>query len=290
MIELHLCTEKLFKLTDLTFHKMKNAFLSALVVAGAVITAGCSLSSSNKANEAIKQNIEENVREFVYPLPTAFETTEMLNRIEAPYIQTLCNDLTNAEGYLTEYKRALNLGVYSADMCYASTYNQQQGIMDCMDVIKGLIDELDMTTGVDPELPSKLENNENNKDELTKLITESFYDSYDYLNRNGRGPVSILIVAGSWIEAEYVTTHISENTFLNKEMVKIVMSQREPLAKMMEILEQKFPEDEYAKTIKAGLAPLHEVYNSIEDGGITEDQIEKISQLVEALRDDITSK
>lgn len=269
---------------------MKNAFLFAAILAGAVITSSCSLSSNKKAPEVTKANIEENVREFVYPLPTAFETTEMLNRIEAPYIQTLCNDLTNAEGYLTEYKRALNLGVYSADMCYASTYNQQQGIMDCMEVIKSLINDLDMTTGVDPELPSKLESNENNKDELTKLISESFYDSYDYLNRNDRGPVSILIVAGSWIEAEYVTTHISENTFLNKEMVKIVMSQSEPLAKLMEILETKFPNDEYAKSIKAGLLPLNEVYKAVADGGITEDQIEKITKLVEALRNDITSK
>lgn len=269
---------------------MKNAFICAVVMAGALVASSCSLSSNDKKTEVTKQNIEENVREFVYPLPTAFETTEMLNRIEAPYIQTLCNDLANAEGYLTEYKRALNLGVYSADMCYASTYNQQQGIMDCMDVIKGLIEELDMATGVDPELPSKLESNENNKDELTKLITESFYDSYDYLNRNDRGPVSILVVAGSWIEAEYVTTHISENTFLNKEMVKIVMSQSEPLAKLMEILDTKFPNDEYAKTIKAGLTPLNNVYKAVADGGITEDQIAKITELVEALRTEITSK
>lgn len=269
---------------------MKNALFCALALAGATLAVGCTGSSNNQVAQVTKQNIEENVREFVYPLPTAFETTEMLNRIEAPYIQMLCNDLSNAEGYLTEYKRALNLGVYSADMCYASTYNQQQSIMDCMDVVKKLIDALDMTTGVDPELPSKLENSENNKDELTKLITESFYDSYDYLNRNDRGPVSILIVAGSWIEAEYISTHIAEDTFQNKEMVKIIMTQQEPLAKLMEILEQKFADNEYANSIKAGLKPLHDVYNSVSDGGITEEQIQKIASLVETLRDNITAK
>ncbi|MCF0189941.1 MAG: hypothetical protein HUJ96_01635 [Marinilabiliaceae bacterium] len=270
---------------------MKIQFIGYVAIMGAALLQGCSCNKNENAAETVtKQNVEENVREFVYPLPTAYETTEMLNRIEAPYIQGLCNDFENSESYMTEYKRALNLGVYSADMCYASTYNQQQTVMDCMDVIKKLIDNLDMTNGVDPELPGKLENSENNKDEITNLITESFYDSYDYLNKNDRGPVSILIVAGSWIEALYVTTHISDNTFDNKEMVKIVMTQRDPLNKLMEILAQKFADNEYAKSIASSLEPLHQIYNSVTDGGISESQIESIKSNVESLRNEIVAK
>lgn len=254
----------------------------------ATLLAGCSCNQQSKQQQEImsKQNVEENVREFVYPLPTAFEVTEMLNRIEAPYIQALCNEQQNFEKYLTESKRALNMGIYSADLCYASTYNQQQIVMDYISAIRQLIDALDITSAVDPELPSKIENNENNKEELTKLISESFYDVYDYLNRNNRGPVSLLIVTGSWVEGLYLTTQISENTFENKEMVKILMSQKEPLIKLMELL-NKYQGVESIDSVKTSLTPLYDIYNSIAEGGISENQTLQIRSEISNIRSEI---
>lgn len=268
---------------------MKNKLSQVVAfVAMTIAFYGCSCNQTTNQPEISKQHIEENVREFVYPLPTAFEVTEMLNRIEAAYIQAICNDQNVADNYLTETKRALNLGVYSADLCYASTYNQQPTVRDYMNVISKLIDQLDMTNAVDPELPSKVEKNENDKEELTRLITDSFYDSYDYLNKNDRGPVSLLIVTGSWVEGLYITTHISEFTFDNKEMVKIVMSQKDPLIKLMELLE-KYPGVESIDSIKASLQPLYEIYTSIDEGGISETQTESIKNAIDGIRNNIVA-
>ena len=65
-------------------------------------------------------------------------------------------------------------------------------------------------------------------------ITKTFYDTYEYLNNNGRGSVSVLVLAGSWVEALYISTHISEDTYNNVEMIKIIMEQKEPLNKLMD--------------------------------------------------------
>ena len=246
--------------------------------------AGCQCSNNNNnADVMSKQNVESNVREFVYPLPTAFEVTEMLNRIEAAYIQAICNAPENVDKYLTEDAKALNLGIYSADMSYSSTYNQHQSVVDFMNVSRKLIDGLDMTAAIDPELPEKVERNENNKDELIKLISESFYDAYDYLNKNNRGAISMLIVAGSWVEGLYITTHISDDTFNNKEMVKIILSQKDPLVKLSELLD-KYPNVEYVASLNAELKPLYDIYNNIEEGSITESQLENIKNSVDQIR------
>ena len=266
---------------------MKTTFYPlALAITIALFTASCSGKSNQQQEVMSRQNVEENVREFVYPLPTAFEVTEMLNRIEAPYILDLCNEQENYEKYLTETKRALNMGIYSTDLCYASTYNQQPLVKTYIDIIRKIIDELDMTSAVDPDLPSKIESNENNKEELTKLISESFYDVYDYLNRNNRGPVSLLIVTGSWVEGLYITTHISEITFENKEMVKIILSQKEPLLKLMELL-SKYDGTESIDAVKASLADLHTIYSSVDEGSITEAQIEQIKSNINKVRSEM---
>ena len=264
---------------------MNKSLLLAAAAASALV--GCTVSGSQKNNSGVmsKENVEQNVREFVYPLPTAFEVTEMLNRIEAAYILDICNSKDNVDKYATEPKRALNMGVYSADLCYASTYNQQTAVMDYTQSIRGLVDALDMTQAVDPELATKMEDNENNKEGMTELISNSFYDSYDYLNRNGRGPVSLMIVAGSWIEGLYITTHISDDTFDNKEIVKIVMSQKEPLEKLVNLLSQHH-DDANIKELSDSLAPLAEIYAHSTEAGLSEDQMNEIKRLA----DDIRSK
>lgn len=268
----------------------KITFLAAAAGAAAIL-AGCTCNQNTTTGDVLtREEVGKKVYEFTYPLPTAFEITEMLNRIDANYILDICNEQTNADKYLTEKKRALNLGVYSADICYASTYNQKQTVMDYMDIIGKLIDNLDMSTAVDPELPQKIENSENNKEELTDLITESFYDSYEYLNRNERAEVSLLIVAGSWVEGLYLATHISEFTFDNKEMVKIVMSQKAPLLNLMELLNKpEFDNNAVVDEIKAELKPLNDIFNAVTEGGMSETQLQSIKEEVGKTRTEMVS-
>lgn len=269
-------------------HALKKytfSFLSSGLIAVALVGCQC---NGNQQTSIDKQNVEASVREFVYPLPTSFEVTEMLNRIEASYIIDLSNSPANVDKYLTESAKALNLGVYSADLSYASTYNQQQYIVDYMGASRRLVETLDLTAAVDPELPKKIEQSESNKDELIKLISESFYDTYDYLNRNDRAPVSLLIIAGSWVEGLYLATNITDNTFNNKEMVKVVLTQKDPLMKLMELM-QKYADKDYVTQTIQDLAPLATIYSSIEEGGITEAQLDAIKTELKAIRTKIVS-
>lgn len=113
-----------------------------------------------------KEKIEKDVKEFVYPLPTSFEVTEMLNRIGAAYILTLSNSVDNVDKYLTEKKQALNLGVYGADLSYASTYNQKQQTMDYMEASRKLIDALNISGALPSDIIEQIEQNQDNKDKL----------------------------------------------------------------------------------------------------------------------------
>lgn len=175
------------------------------------------------------------------------------------------------------------MGVYSADLCYASTYNQQANVMDYTKAVRSLIDALDMTQAVDPELATKMEDAENNKEAMTELISNSFYDSYDYLNKHGRGPVSLMVVAGSWIEGLYIATHISDDTFDNKEMVKILLSQKEPLEKLVSLLDQNTA-NANIKELRSLLRPLSETYSKLDATSITEESMKTIKEQADAVR------
>lgn len=269
---------------------MKISKLNIISVFGvlvlAIIVSSCGGNSSPKTSESTelkRSEVEKQVKEFVYPLPTSFEVTEMLNRIGASYILTLSNEPTNVDKYFTEKSKALNLGVYGADLSYASTYNQKQQTIDFMNASRRLIEELDIAEAVDVDLAEKIEANENNKEALIELITNSFNDTYQYLNENGRAGISMLVVSGSFIEGLYIACNISEDTFNNKEMVSIIMKQKESLDKLVVVLKEH-AEDPNVKDVVADLNKLHAIYNSVVDGAISVEQLAAIKAEVNSIR------
>ncbi len=261
----------------------------SLLAIGVFMLSACNMKrkssgeSAESADTLKKARVEQDVREFVYPLPTTFEVTEMLNRIGAAYILTLSNPVSNVERYLTEKSKAINLGVYSADLSYASTYNQKQATIDYMDVSKKLIDALNISGAISPNIVEQIEANQNNKDALVNLITDTFYDTYEFLNQADRGSVSMLVLAGSWVEALYIVTHITEDTFKNKEMVKIVMDQKSSLNTLMSLM-SVVKEKPAVAEVMADLKPVHDIYNSVDAGSITETQMQNIIREVGIVR------
>ncbi len=262
---------------------IKNLKLLGLasVLVLAVIIASCNSSSKKeKQKETVqieKDEVETKVREFVYPLPTSYEIVEMLNKIEAAYIFDLANNPANSDKYFTEKAKALNLGIYGGDLSYASTYNQKQETINFIDASRKLLEGLDLTGAVREDLPEQIEANEDNKEALVELITNSFYDTYDFLHANNRAPVSALVMAGAWVEGLYIATHISEETFNSKEMVEIVLKQKEPLLKLMEILSEYKSNEAIAETID-DLSNMANIYASIESTAITQEQMIQIAE------------
>jgi len=270
--------------------------LAKLIIVVISLTAFAVLSSCNggakKSTEDTtvltkikKDKVREDVEEFVYPLPTAFEVTNMLNRIGASYILSLSNPADDVEKYFTEKAKAINLGVYSADLSYASTYNQKQNVIDYMNASNKLTEELGFADVIDKTILEEIETVENDKDKLIELITNTFYKSYKYLNKTNRGSVSVLVLSGSWVEALYIATHISDQTYNNVEMVKLVMDQKEPLNTLMELIKNNIGNADVADTGKK-LEKLHAIFNELENGSISKEQMEAITEEIFQVRSD----
>lgn len=234
----------------------------------------------------LKKAIENEVKDVVYPLPSSFELASMLNRIGADYILGLSNSVEKADKYFTEKARALNLGVYSADLSYASTYNRKQETMLFLKASKSLIDNLEITSAFNSTLVEDVEKNLDDKDQLVKVITNSFYDTYEFLNKNGKANLSLLVVSGSFIEGLYVATHISENTYANPEIVKVIFDQKESLERLLKVLEPE-KQDENIAALISDFTGLKASYDKIVDGTMTEDQLNEIITSVGKIRKSI---
>ena len=220
-----------------------------------------------------------------YPLPTSFEITKMLNDAKAPYILSICNTNENVGNYFLQKEKALNLGVFGTDLSYASTYNMKQETMLYLEASKRLTDELEISTAFNMHYFERIENNLESGDSLISIISDSFYDTYNYLTTNKKDKIAILVMAGSWIEGLYITTRIALTAGDNTKFLNIITQQESSLKKLLEIMEP-LKEDEDVSEIHGGLIDLNKIYDTIEEK-ITEKQLEEISNSIETLRNKI---
>lgn len=247
-----------------------------------------SCGGGKQANEPSESDSKEAAFKSItnYPIPTAFEVTKMLNNAGASYIISLNNPVENADKYFTIKSKALNLGVYGANLSYASTYQMKQETMKYMEVARRLIEDLQITSNFNLTFYNRVNSNLDNKDSLINIITQSFYDTYNFLANNGKDNVSLLVMAGSWAEGLYITSQIAIIAKDNKDFLKIMALQKEPLDILYDLM-QKNAEDPLVAEVLEQIKPLYALYSGVSDEHLTPQQFEKISASIGQLREAI---
>ncbi len=259
-------------------------FLSALLLTSSCKSRNTSqkpVSSTDLPLEK-KQDLKKQVQEFLYPLPTSMEVVQMLQDIGISYIIGISNPVENVDKYMSSHSKAIALGVYGSDLSYASVYNMQQDVISYLDAIKKLASELYLQDVYNESIINRINNNLNNKDSLVNILTNVLFDSYNKLNQNGKGDIALLMVTGGWIEALYLTTHVSANSYDNYELVKIIADQKTSLDKLMDVLNERKDVPVIQDLINT-LQPLKKLYDEAGDS-MTEKQLKDISTEVEKIR------
>jgi hypothetical protein len=235
-------------------------------------------------NETIKKEIYE----YTYPINSVFDVTNMLIKIEASYIIGITNNTANIEKYFTDQSKIFNLGVYSADLAYSTTYNNKADVQKYFKVIESLANNLSITPAFSKDLPGQIESNLDNKDKLVEIITKMSQDAYNYLNKQGHAEMSYLILAGTVIEGLYLTLNLTESTYQNPEIVKAIMFQKEPLAKL-ERLMAECNNQELLKSTVADLKSINAIYAQVEGTtSVTRQQVEQLTALINKIRTEKT--
>lgn len=268
---------------------LTKTLASLLGVAVVIVMVSCGGGAKQAETEKAVESKEEAFKSVTkYPIPTAFEVVKLLNKAGASYILSLNNPVENVDKYFTEKSKALNLGVYGADLSYASTYQMKQETMNYLNVSKKLIEDLQITSAFNKDFADRVESNLDNKDELIQIITDSFYDTYEFLMNEGKDNISLLVMTGSWIEGLYITTQIALVSQNNEDILKIIANQKDPINKLFELMEP-FTNDAAVAEVKEMLKPIKSMFDEVEGEEITPEQFDKIEKEISKVRTSIVS-
>jgi hypothetical protein len=243
------------------------------------------VAEKQKENSELAQvdSLENQIEENVYPLPTSAEVIKMLTDLEVGYIIGISNPVENTKKYFSSTKRAINMGVYGADLSYATLYNMQQMVINYLDAIRSLSNELNMSKIYNAALYDSIKKNYDNRDELVRILTDAFNDTYVYLAENDQQPLALLVVGGAWVEGMYLTTHVSEAAYQVAGISKVLLEQKKSFDLFLEIT-KPYASDPSISDFVAKLDPISKVYEGL-GTSLTEENIKDITVAITTVRE-----
>lgn len=182
----------------------------------------------------------ESAEKVFYSMPSPVETSVLLKKAGANYDKDMLNPVENKDKYSTNYSKALNLGVYGADLSFTTIFDKTQEAMLYLTCTKSLAEGLGISQVFTEDVVSRMEVNMSNRDSLLRIISDSYWEADAYLKENDRANVSALIIAGGWIEGLYVATKVEESlrkANKNQVIIERIAEQKMSLDNLISLLD-----------------------------------------------------
>ena len=252
--------------------RSNTKLIRLLIALGLMIgIVGCSNSDKKEDSSTVvddeqvqKENIVKDVKKVMFSLPSPVETTLLLKKAGAGYDESLLNPTSNFAKYNTDKQKALNLGVYGADLSYASIFEQENTIMQYMNVSKKLAIGLNLLEAIEQSTIDRLEANHDNRDSVIRIISETFLNSNSTLKEDNRPEMAALILAGGWVEALYLATQLTKDVVKDKELVERIVEQKLSFSELNQLLGEYAEQNESIAEVVGQLQGISTVFNEIE--------------------------
>ena len=264
----------------------KTSFFLAVFVSSLIITGCGSNKSKDKDSEELvtiesleidEQLIQDvkKVKAIFYSLPSPLETAMILKQAGATYNEELLNPTDNVANYVTNRSMALNLGIYTTDLSYASLFDQTQATINYMNASKKVAEGLGILGAIDENVLERLEANINNRDVIMDIISETIMSSSSFFEENDRQAMSTVVLVGGWVEGLYIATSLVEDDVdLNSnELVNRIIDQKLTLSTVINLLEEN-KDNEDVKMVMVNVNELKAIFDKIE---ITTSKIEPVT-------------
>lgn len=220
--------------------------MNILCVLGICLVTACSESKQDKQKEmmaALEQAgdggpaiADAAFKNIIASIPSPLEISFLIRDTGGKYNKDMLNSPDNISKYNTNFRRALNLGVYGTDLGYANIYNQNQDALNFLACIRDLADQLNIGQFFDFQTIRKLASSSDNLDSLLLATTINFERINASLQDQKRANLSILILTGGWIEALHITCQVNAIA-QNDKLMERIGEQKIILAQLLKLLE-----------------------------------------------------
>jgi len=248
----------------LKLYKFKGPFILLSVVS--IISFSCGPDTETKVDDGNK--IDSNKTTIIgingelFSIPSPIQTALMIKKSGANYSKEMLNPTSKATSYSTNFQKALNLGIYGADLGYVTIYDQTQDAVSYLNAVRKLADDLGISGAFSPALIERFQKNLGIQDSLLGLVSVAYRASDAYLKNNERNDISGLVLAGGWIESLNFATAVYKQK-PNEDVKRRIAEQKSSLTSLIKLLTPYYSQPEYTEVID-NLKDMATVFEGVE--------------------------
>lgn len=201
---------------------MLKPLLKNFAIAGAVCVTLSNCSNEPKTGDgelkdktdsvavAAAQPETEGESEESFTLPSSLQVATIFKKSGLKYMSGITNPTDNVIRYnTTNFKRAVNLGVYSSDLAYTMLNKQYQESKNYLKASKELGSQLGLNRAFESNrLAERFDKNIGKEDSLLKIVSEIQMQTDILLEENKQKYVTAIAFAGAWIESIYIASKV----------------------------------------------------------------------------------
>ena len=241
------------------------------------------------------------MNEVIASFSSPVEMAALLKDSGVPFSTRYLANPDKVKDYTSSFKKALGLGILSADLGYLNVYSKTSQILDYLVSIRGLTEDLKLGQFFDFQALKRLATSEDNIDSLQFMCVNSYQDMDEHLRNNQRSNLSALLVTGVWVESLYLITQVAKEQPSDqfKETIgeqKGILNRLLPILKIFKSTDKNFEElVQYLEELKEVLdvvkitEHVNENAQAREDGVIVQNEYSVVELSTEELQEMITT-
>lgn len=248
-------------------------FLSSLL-----IFAACGGNQEHKQTEAEEtftdstkividsSSVTDEDNEVSYNLPSALQIAHTFKKSGSNFVPGILNNTDNYHKYNTSnYKRAINFGVYSADLAYCIFHKQYQESKNYLKVCKdvGAYLGLNKAFESDDKMVERFEKNISNEDTLVMIVSNIQLKTDIMFEQNRQKHITAVAFAGAWSESTYIAAEVYSKD-KNKKVLANLLEQLSLGQTIIKALKHYEKAESEMPQLIAAIEGINTNYNKIE--------------------------
>lgn len=238
--------------------------------------------------------------EVTYNLPSALQIAYVFKKSGAGFVPSLLNDKASTNKYNTSnYKRAVNFGIYSSDLAYCLFNKKYQESKEYLKACKDMGGFLGLNSAFESDnMAQRFDKNISNEDSVIKIVSSVQLKTDVMFEQNKQKHITVIAFAGAWTESMYIAIEayakdknkkvlgsLLEQLLLSETIIKALKSHESSEKEMPELIaavEKINTEFNAIAAVKSAIEKDEEMdFNTI---AVTDAELKTISESVKSLR------
>jgi len=172
----------------------------------------------------------------MFSLPSPVQMSLLLKNEIGIFNEEMMSNPEGIVNFSTTYKKAINMGVFGADLGYATIFENSTTALSYLSAVEKLAEDLGIANAFDESLVQRFIDNGNEADSMLVIMSDGYRHGDKFLKNNDQHDVATLILTGGWVESLYfaISSYEQKQT---QEIANRIGEQKSALVTIIDLLE-----------------------------------------------------